>query len=855
MEEELHYQERPPQRIPAQDKEEQKKRKALRSASIQNSENQGHIQQQKQGKETLFDGFKGQDLRLIPLEPLLLPSLRQDTAYACITSQALSHHRQEQSYFIPQGFVGLVIDQEDQRERTLLAGEKAEGNFILHLFRQGSLLLPLTRKVEHSLDGFELNAKLQFSLRLQTSDQASLKDFLKTFVQGSSHLSYPLLKYPFEALFTKMLQKHCANYSVADLLDDPQRGTFEGSVLEEIGQSFINKGFHFLGVDSLDITSPDYQKTLSQRARKQRELEEKRKKLEFETLIMREETGAELSRAELSEVLDSIQEKEHKLELQQKQRRLERESSLTKLEENYRKERYNLEAALGKMMAENELAIDRLKYEEYLRMTKQVREQLADDRIEFYIHQIKDESLKTELLKRLIERDMSVEQLRELTALERARSERLHSTPEIKTQAQPESTAPKTRDEITAANPQDKQTTPSQEDVQKTSSEHTPPPLPFNIEEPPEPEPTFQTEVQEVFQAQDLLSPEARPHHSTAEAAFESQTQDQVAKSEAVHENTPSSSFLELHKILILSGRKIYTSYLSQDGRASHINLYTDLDAFELGSLRSLQVQYDIQGKKKLFVGARRGLYVIQPETKEISSYPISFAFNPVTGINAALEHEGFYYATHSQFGLVRWAIHQPGHDAQSIFQEYTEHSQSSRSLSFSQSGSYHEKELLFSCGRNILLFQHHEQEPQIKALFQGASAEILSVSGLKERIYAVCEDGSILFWSHANPQQPELFFQMKAPLSAASLSSDHKHLILADRSPHLRTLNLESGVFARYDAPQNMRLGREFGNHLFGLSHNRSTVYLWDSFGNGSPITEVPLLDNSFDICGMAEA
>lgn len=807
---------------------------------------------------------------MLPADPLELPALRQDSAYAVVTTQALNARGERAMYRVPEGYRGLLLSEDGSGGTMLLPGEEAVGDFVLHLFRAG------THEVEQRLDGltsqdgFQLSAALSIGLRLPTSDRDLLRTFVNDYAEGRSHMSLPLIKQRLERIARETMQAHTLKHSAESLLENPRREEAEAAFLEAVEERGLSAGLKVLGLDALNLTSRDFTEARKKQARQRRAGEEEVQKKQIEAVIMREEAGAELSRAELREVLQSVRREGQLKEIEHERERLQRESALTQLESEYRKEKHNLEATLRKLLAANELEIDRIKFDEYLRMTQEVRERLEEDRIEFYISQIKDERLKSELLKRLIERDMTPDQLRELAELERARvelarsstrmpalsAEREDSDEEVTTApSAPLVSAPAETSTSSQASPTGSESLTNlrkrfqtfaerratSERMTSTSQANAPfqsealPPAPPEIEDDPD-DSVFlvPTPVRLV---------DAPPAISGPEAQGESRWSSSIATQTTA--SAEASGLDELGSMLVVAGRGIYESRLHSSGRATEAMPWLNMDDQSLGSLRSIQSE-SLNGSPVLLIGARRGVYIVDRASKRISNYPLQSAFNPLTGVNAVAIIGGKIYGTHSQFGLLRWSIPGVQVPADSFLTNYTESARSVRSI-FIDEGRWP----TFACGRRVLALEH-DVHPHVVAEYSDAPSDILLVHSYGDRFVAACQNGEIVCWEKSRPDWCRELMRLPEDISACTVSADGRSLVIGTRGPSVRVYSLDQNVIARYDAPQDMRMAREFGRHLFGVSRDRSTLYLWESYGDGHPVTEVPLPDSAFDVVGM---
>gem|GEM_PF-4317070 len=835
---------------------------------------------------------------LKPRDPLEIPLLREDTVHAIITARALRTRGRQARFSVPEQFVGLLTDMKGETETLLLPGEEATGDFVLHLFRTGTLLAPMRSDGHATKDGFETRAESELGIRLNTHDAEALRTFLANYSSGSAHLSLPVVKSHFEKGVKEALRKHVAKYDVESLLKNAERESAEGEVAKALADAGIPAGLQVLGLDSLKFTSPDLEKAKRKQARAEREAKAKEEAANLEQSIRTQEIEKIKAQAKLKAELTKVRTEQAKTDFESEREVFQQKKAVDLLQQQFEREKAELTSDLKKMHAANEIEIESIKFDEYLKRAQRLREELDDDRIEFYIQQIRDDRLKADLLKRLIERTMTPEQLRELAQLERVRSEQLTPLPpnfgedELEVQAEVASAGkdrlrdasgrlvrvPASAVEATQARAagvsrvneivDEVEVTRELDDERRMELNH---PLMERLDVAPIPPAAVLSDAErregQRFPLPTQESAEkarfSDNEGSQTEAMFDTQAiqldemEEARARESGVSVSTESSHLSvrereneddfprELRYVLMAAGRNIYAAHVDASGKISELERFLDLSTAPLGSLRSIS-RAMVNGERHLLIGARRGLYSVRNSNRQVKNYPLDAVFNPLTGVNAAVAHDGRFYATHSQFGLLRWAIAAPNQPASRFLTEYTEHAQSIRSIFMDEA--YWPT---LAVGDRIVAIEHGVI-PRIVAVYSGAPSSILLATSLDGHFFAACEDGSIVVWDKRTPDRCERRARTRETLSGATLSTDGKSMVLCSRSNVVRVYDLSRGALARYEAPQEIRVAREFGDYLLGIARNRSALYVWKSFESTTPVCELPLPDACFDVVGV---
>ncbi len=787
-------------------------------------------------------------------EPETIPEVRSDTIYARVTSAGLRAAGSALRYDVPKGFFGILLESRDARPKLMLSGERASGEFALHLFREGTINLSQSLRELPTADGFKAAAEVLYSVRLPGTAMQSLDAFVSGVVEGRQHLSKPILQQRYARMLADLVGQRVRELDAATIEADGLGPNAAEAIEEEISDRLARlpaaPGLEFLGVAGVEATVPDYQHHLEKQAvleRRRREEEaraaeeaekaareaersakEATRKAELDAQLRaiaeKEVLGRELTREELGLLLDSARHRRTIERLGQEKEQLERSRELDRLQQLVREDHLSSEAALSKLETERTLELDKAVLSEYVALVGQARARLEDDHLVVHVMRLQDEKLRASLLTQLMLKDaaktMSPEAFEKYCEVlkESARLPAADSSKE--SSSEPTSTRQ------------------SQVEAVPERSNPVPEPEAAPAEAPAVP-----------VRGQQVTRPGAAP-------LTEQSSQTQVGGIAAARvrclaalRNSEDDKAGQAHWVLLAGGRRVFFCELLGGGRSTAVGTLLSIEDGPLGSLRSLRL-FEIDGQRRLVAGARRGLYAHDPSNGQFLPYPIEGAFNPTFGVNAVVPFRGKFYATHSEYGLLRWTIAAPRNPANLLLRDITKAHASSRSL-FVDADTWP----TFACGTTIVAVKH-DFVPGLAALYEKSHSPIVSVLPLRLSnelgdgfFYAVCEDGTVIRWHIKMPNNPEPVWQMGVNCTDASPTADGSGFVLCGGEPWVRVFDAQQRMVATYYAPLPIRCAREAGGHLLGLSDDRTLLYVWDSMGDGKPVAEVPLPEPCLDL------
>ncbi|MEE9311777.1 MAG: hypothetical protein V3V10_05120, partial [Planctomycetota bacterium] len=556
-------------------------------------------------------------------------------------------------YAIPTGYVGLVKDKTGN-ETVLMPGEEASGDFTAHLVRDAEVRVPFSHMKVQTKDGFEAVANFELSVSPDVTQKESLLTFLEHSVEGRRHLDWPLLKAEIQPHIAKVLKEVLREKDAKELLKSGGFDKIRETVIERTAEHLKQHGIGETSIEFGRVRSGEYEDHLKDAAKQEVKAEKMKAEQEIQAAILRDQMGQELSRKELKEFLSNAREDGLIKEHQRQMKGLERQTELDKLEQEYKNKKQGLESALRKVVIEEKLELDGLMLEKHVKVVQKLKEELQEDRIEVYINLLTDEKLKADLLQKLLLQRMSPEQLKAIAEIEGHKSRQAEiaiSRPKLEPVREENATEPPRSDTVEVQSAHEK-TERRELDDESVGTVDTAAAAAQAVDE------ALGKSLSEAIESVEL---ETEPLEAPTESEDD---QDETIElddldMEVLEEDEPDKEVDATPEIealaLVASGRHVYAIDPLSQNKLEDAALNLSYGDARLGSLRSVRLPSG-SNDGVLLAGARNGVYAtLLSHRKGHREYPIGPGVDARTGINSIVLYHGFIYATHSEFGLLRW--------------------------------------------------------------------------------------------------------------------------------------------------------------------------------------------------------
>lgn len=717
-------------------------------------------------------------------------------------------------YAVPAGFVG-VVNEKSGRTKVMLPGEEAGGDFTIHLVRDRDVRIPFNQLKAMTKDGFDAGLSFELAVTPDVTRREALDTLIDRASEGRRHLDWPLLKAELQPQIAGAVKQVLQRYDAAQLHDPANTERIRDEILSQSQGQFAALGIGEADLEIGRLRSDDFEKHLQQLAQVGQKVEKAKAEQEVQTTILRDQLGQELSRRELEDFLASAREEGLIKEHERKKFDLNRQSELDKLESEYRKQQHNLEATLRKLVMEDKLTLDTMMLDKHIGVVKKLKEELSDDRVEVYVNLIQDEKLKAELIERLIHRTMTPEQLKAVAEIEahkvkqfelsvsRPRLEPLRDTPS------PDKT--KAGDSVRIASADAEATRREahiEEDAATKAAHQMNEALGTSLTEAVQ-EATKPTE--EHPQAQESPTEPIEIGDATAETQKQADAQSEI---DAL--------------LLVASGRRVYAIDPLSQRTLQNSAMELNYDEGRLGSLRSVRIE-GTGDERVVLAGARNGVYAtLVAHRKAAREYPIGQGVDARTGINAAVLYRGYLYATHSEFGLLRWPYLQPFSPSVQVMPELISQFSTTRSLMV-----FNDR-LLFANGPTVLMLEAQNDsghQLRVAARYKGTRHEVTALATDDKYILIADAAGDVYVWDPAATEPPALAFYAGTPVSdlaATSLRDGRRSLLVSIKRAVLPMLFRDGSNALEFTSPEPIRACDTLNDTIVGLGRDRMRVFAW---------------------------
>ncbi|MCA8913944.1 MAG: hypothetical protein KDB90_00930 [Planctomycetes bacterium] len=718
-------------------------------------------------------------------------------------------------YSVPQGFVGLV-EEKDGKSRVLMPGEETAGEFTAHLVRDRDVRIPFNAQKAVTKDGFDASVNFELSVTPDITRRDAIDAFIEHNVEGRRHFDWPLLKAEMQDEVAAAVKAVLKEYTAEQINDEAVLQKVRLQIIDRCSAELQTKGIAETSLDLGRVRSEGFEQHKQDLADVQRQGERDRAKQEVQAAMLRDQMGQELSRKELEDFLVSAKEEGLIKEHERKLKDLERKAELDKLETEYREQQYSLEATLRKLVVEDKLEMDSLMLDKHVEVVKKLKDELSEDRIEVYINLIKDEKLKADLLAKLMLKSMSPEQLSAVAEIE-AQKVRQFELAISKPRLDP------VREEHTE---QDTGKVKEGDRVEITREDTEAIRRPAEIDDEDiatvaatEMNEALGTSLSEATQAATVHVPETEELDDTEEL--------NTAEMEAAERETSNSPEIDA-VALVTSGRRVFGIDPLRQENLTQTIVSLDYDGGRLGSLRSVRTEGE-GADRLILAGARNGVYTtLVQHQKAHREYPIGPGVDARTGINAAVVYQGFIYATHSEFGLLRWPKLQPYSSAVQVMPELISKFSTTRNLQVVDG------RLLFANGPTVLLLEATNDSGstlRVAARYRGTRHEVTALAADDKYILIADTAGDVYVWDPKSSEPPVLAFYAGTAISdlaATELKGNRRCLLVAIKRPVVPMLFRDGSTALEFTAPEPVRTCDVLNGTIIGLSRDRMRIFTW---------------------------
>lgn len=239
--------------------------------------------------------------------------------------------------------------------------------------------------------------------------------------------------------------------------------------------------------------------------------------------------------------------------------------------------------------------------------------------------------------------------------------------------------------------------------------------------------------------------------------------------------------------LLVVAGTKVFALDIDKGEVVREYSFRDPLRSVRLASLPA---------GESLLAGCRSSVQAAAVGSDgAIAEYPLPSGRNPKGGVNAVAAHGGSIFATHSEFGLARWAADRPGSEAELLFGDLTSSHKTTRAVQvddgrlFFVSGP---RVYAAALGNGLKAVEYvDEDDTPVTALAAGAGA-----------LFAGTEGGRILTWKLDEPDKPVTLVRVKDGISNLRLAviCGIPHLLYTTKGYSVRARVLGQNLETAYE-------------------------------------------------------
>jgi hypothetical protein len=279
-------------------------------------------------------------------------------------------------------------------------------------------------------------------------------------------------------------------------------------------------------------------------------------------------------------------------------------------------------------------------------------------------------------------------------------------------------------------------------------------------------------------------------------------------------------------RVLGVLGKQVLAFDPAQGGRRDAPRELYDHEKGGLGYLRSVRTVATRDGPV-ICAGAQRGVYVTrEQDPRDVRE--LRFPRDPQGqgGVNSTAYFDGHFYATHSEFGLLRWdgyLLARP----ERLFEHATARNESTRGAIVSADG-----KLLFASGADIFRADLVRPDAELVA-FRGREDAITTFVASDDELFAGTRSGRVVRWSLSDPSTPrELNVRKAEPIymiKVAELNGD-AHLLIGAKEHGLTAVSLEDGRAFDFRAQDQIRWVDGASDYVFGVARSGYAIHVFEA-------------------------
>ncbi len=247
----------------------------------------------------------------------------------------------------------------------------------------------------------------------------------------------------------------------------------------------------------------------------------------------------------------------------------------------------------------------------------------------------------------------------------------------------------------------------------------------------------------------------------------------------------------------------------------------------------------EVAGNPVLLVGAKRSVHILTPGPKvDCDEYPLPGDRSPKGGVNSVALVDDHLFATHSEYGLVRWDRTRPGQPGTPFHESLTIRHKTVRGVTAVG------HRVLFAAGP--LVYAAAAADVRVpEAYSTGLDSPVTALAIGGGLIYAGTESGAVVSWMLGQPGHPVVLVRGKDPVANLRLARicSIPHLLYSAREPAVRARVIGQTLETSYESGGPGIGALDAASDLVAATdHAGRRLYLWRASVPAKPEAEVDL-------------
>lgn len=313
--------------------------------------------------------------------------------------------------------------------------------------------------------------------------------------------------------------------------------------------------------------------------------------------------------------------------------------------------------------------------------------------------------------------------------------------------------------------------------------------------------------------------------------------------------DSPIRPSTEGHQLLIEKTKELLLAIGNKVITIDAYNIHNTKEFTFRGPIRSVRT-YATKGEEILLAGSKTSVYLYLIDKKgETIEFALPKGKEPKGGINSTCLWNEYLYATHSEFGLVRWNWHKPKNSPELVLNDITSKNSTTRAAQIVN------EKLFFATGPSIISLDLNLKDA--KPIFYKSNTEniITTFCLIDDTIFAGTEPGCIFKWNINQPNEPSLLLKRKESIISMRYVKINSlpYLLYSSKEPLVHARVIGQNLEILYESNEfNIGILDAASDFIYAIDTMGYKILVWDISTPSKPkmiidshcFSEKPILD-----------